>query len=205
MTAIKFCGLRRPEDVAGANEIGPDYVGFVFWEGSRRYITPEQAATLRRDLNEDIIPVGVFRDADIGTIRSICETGCISMVQLHGNETETAVRKIRETTGAEVIRAFVIRSKADVEKALSTDADHVMLDGGTGSGTSFDWSLLEGFGRPFFLAGGLTPENVGGAIERLGPFAVDTSSGIETEGNKDPTKMRRFAEAVAAADLRRGV
>lgn len=199
MTCVKFCGLSRSEDIAAVNILNPDYAGFVFWEKSRRYVAPETAKMLSDKLNPDIVPVGVFLDSDLNRIIDIANTGCIRTVQLHGSESEGFVRETRDATGMPVIRAFRIATRNDLEKAISTEADLMMLDGGIGEGRTFDWSLLEDVKRPYILAGGLNPDNVKEAIERLHPFGVDVSSGIETDGIKDQDKMKRFMEAVDSA------
>lgn len=199
MTCVKFCGLSRSEDIAAVNILNPDYAGFVFWEKSRRYVAPETAKMLSDKLNPDIVPVGVFLDSDLNRIIDIANTGCIRTVQLHGSEDEGFVRETRDATGMPVIRAFRIATRNDLEKAISTEADLMMLDGGIGEGRTFDWTLLEDVKRPYILAGGLNPENVMEAIERLHPFGVDVSSGIETDGIKDQDKMKRFMEAVDSA------
>lgn len=200
MTRVKLCGLSRKEDIAEANALRPDYIGFVFWEGSRRFVTADKAISLSKMLDPSIVPVGVFLNADIDHIIKIADSGCIRMVQLHGDESEELVKRIQERTGLPVIRAFRIEDRKDIETAVSTEADLLMLDGGIGSGTAFDWSLLEDVDRPYFLAGGLDGDNVREAISKLHPFAVDVSSGIETDGLKDPVKMKRFIEAARTAD-----
>lgn len=199
MTCVKFCGLSKSEDITAVNRLNPDYAGFVFWEKSRRYVAPETAKALSEKLDPEIVPVGVFLDSDINGIIDIAETACIRAVQLHGSESEGFVKETKDATGMPVIRAFRISSRDDLEKAVSTEADLLMLDGGIGEGRAFDWTLLEGVERPYILAGGLNPDNVKEAIERLNPFGVDVSSGIETDGIKDQDKMKRFMEAVDSA------
>ncbi len=194
-TKIKMCGLSRPEDIAFANEVKPDYIGFVFAEKSKRYITPEKAAELAEKLDKSIIPVGVFVDSDFDEIMNIVNLGAIRIAQLHGNEPEELVKRLQEN-GVPVIRAFQIKSEADVKIAETSCADHILLDSGKGSGLTFDWSVLKNAARPYFLAGGLDPQNVSRAVTDLHPYAVDTSSGLETDGVKDRTKMIAFADAV---------
>ena len=196
MTQIKFCGIRRDEDVDYVNQVRPDYVGFVFWTGSRRYVDPSTAMRLAGRLTPGIKKVGVFLDAEPGEIEAIARSGCIDMVQLHGHESEGYIASVKEMTGLPVIKAFTVRDRADLERAEACSADHLMLDSGAGTGSVFDWSLLKGFGRDYFLAGGLNPGNVGKAVTELDPMTVDTSSGIETEGTKDLSKMIEFKNAV---------
>lgn len=193
---IKFCGIKNPEDIEAVNRIRPEYIGFVFWEKSRRYVTSEAAAELKAKLDPAIQAVGVFVDEDPGVVEKLLGEGLIDLAQLHGQETDEMIRQLQERTGKQIIRAFQIRTAADMEEALKSSADYLLLDSGTGSGRTFDWSLLRRPLKPFFLAGGLKPENVAEAIRQFRPFAVDVSSGIETDGKKDHEKMSAFAGAV---------
>lgn len=196
MTRIKLCGLRREEDIRTVNELRPDYIGFVFAPKSRRAVSRETAAALKALLDPAIPAVGVFVDEAPETVASLLEDGIIDMAQLHGHEDAAYIARLRELTGRPLIRAFRIRTREDAEEAEQSPADHILLDAGAGDGKAFDWNLVSGVRRPYFLAGGLTPENAPEAVERLHPFALDVSSGIETDGLKDPVKMRRFVEAV---------
>jgi phosphoribosylanthranilate isomerase len=193
-----MCGLRRTEDIGFANIIIPDYIGYVFAKNSRRYVAHEKAQELTRLLREDIIPVGVFVDEPIENVIALAESGTIRIAQLHGNESEEYAAKLKGL-GITVIRAFRVSSEADIAAARSTCADLVLLDSGGGSGETFDWSLIKAVGRNYFLAGGLTADNVAEAVKKLRPYAVDASSCLETGGFKDFEKMRAFAEAVRAA------
>ena len=190
-----MCGLRRSEDIGFANKLSPDYIGYVFAKSSKRYVTPERAAELTKLLDDSIIPVGVFVDSDFDEIYSIVSRGTIRAVQLHGNESDELIRRLQEK-GVTVIRAFKVKTTDDIEAANSSCADYVLLDSGSGSGEVFDWSLISGMKREYFLAGGLTADNVAQAVKTLGPYAVDASSCLETEGFKDFNKMAAFAQAV---------
>ena len=196
MTKIKMCGLSSPCDIGAANRLRPDYAGFVFAPSSKRYVSPEQAAELRRLLHPDVQTVGVFVDAQPDEIVRLCRSEVIGLVQLHGHEDAETVRRLRKLTGRPILQAFRIRTEADAERAESSPADMILLDSGAGTGSTFDWSLIRNVRRPYFLAGGLNPENVGQAVRTLRPFGVDVSSGIETDGRKDPEKMAAFAAAV---------
>ena len=197
MTKIKLCGLKRPQDIQAANELLPAYIGFVFAPKSRRYVHPDRAEELRRMLNPGIIPVGVFVNETPETVAALLDRGIIDIAQLHGKEDAAYIRRLRQLTKQPLIQAFRIDTPADVAAAQASTADYVLLDSGAGgTGTSFDWSLLQNIQRPYFLAGGLTPENVGGAVATLHPYAVDVSSGIETDGAKDKEKMTQFVRAV---------
>lgn len=192
MTKIKFCGLKTLDDIYAANEIFPEYVGFVFAPNSKRYVTPEQAEKLRAALSKKILAVGVFVNEDVQTVAELLNTGIIDAAQLHGNETADYIKNLRGVTKKIIIQAF------QGQKMLSADesnADFVLIDAGAGDGKVFDWRQIN-LRRKYFLAGGLTPENVGSAIQMLKPFAVDVSSGIETDGRKDFGKMKAFADAV---------
>lgn len=193
---IKICGLSREEDMEYANQITPDYIGFVFWEPSRRYVTHERAAELRRLLKPEIPAVGVFVDAPPEEIGSLLEEGVIDMAQLHGSETEEDIRYLQAVTGKPVIKAVKVKSRFDVEAWLDSQADYLLFDSGMGSGEAFDWNLLTDIPREFFLAGGLNPENLRQAAETVRPYAVDLSSGVETGGVKDKVKMQQAVTAV---------
>ena len=177
MTKIKLCGLSRRCDIEAANALMPDYVGFVFAEGSKRRVTPAQARALKNALSPGIL-------------------GIIDAAQLHGGEDAAYIRALRRMTDRPIWQAFRVRTRADVEQAGRSEADCILFDAGAGTGTAFDWSLLDRVERPYFLAGGLDTENVAGAIRLLRPFGVDVSSGIESGGGKDAEKMAAFVAAV---------
>ena len=199
MTRIKFCGMRREADIIAANELRPDYIGFVFAEKSRRAVTRETAARLKARLRDDIRAVGVFTDAPPETVACLLEEGVIDLAQLHGQEDAEYIARLREMTDKPVIQAFRIRNGEDVKRAERSSADYILLDAGAGDGKTFEWTLAKSAARPYFLAGGLTPEKAAEAAERLRPFALDVSSGIETDGWKDPEKMRAFMLAAGQA------
>ena len=196
MTKVKLCGLRREEDIEAANGLRPDYIGFVFAEKSRRAVTRETAARLKSLLAPGIPAVGVFVNAQPETVAYLLEDGIIDLAQLHGQEDGEYISRLRELTDKPLIQAFRIRNAEDVRRAEKSPAEYILLDAGAGDGKTFEWELAESVGRPYFLAGGLTPENAGEATERLHPFALDVSSGIETDGWKDPAKMRAFVNHV---------
>lgn len=203
-TRIKICGLSRIEDIAVANELLPDYIGFVFWERSKRNVTKLEAAELKRNLDKRIKAVGVFVDAEIDYIADLINCGIIDVAQLHGSESETYIKKLRDRLANEagsapcrIIKAFNVNQMTSFEDAENSSADYIMLDSGKGTGITYDWSRLKGLSRPYFLAGGLDPENVSEAVKNLNPFAVDVSSGVETDGVKDASKMRAFVKNVS--------
>ena len=196
MTKIKLCGLSRRCDIEAANALMPDYVGFVFAEGSKRRVTPAQARALKNALSPRILAVGVFVDEAPATVAALLGGGIIDAAQLHGGEDAAYIRALRRMTDRPIWQAFRVRTRADVEQAGRSEADCILLDAGAGTGTAFDWGLLDRVERPYFLAGGLDTENVAGAIRLLRPFGVDVSSGIESGGGKDAEKMAAFVAAV---------
>ena len=196
MTKIKLCGLRRECDITYVNELMPDYIGFIFAEKSKRFVSVKEAEKLEKKLDERIIPVGVFVDAPMDFIASIVDREIIRAVQLHGKEDNQYIQELRKKVDCTLIKAFRIESEADVKAAEESLADYVLLDSGGGTGETFDWSLINNIKRDYFLAGGLTPENVTEAIKTLHPFGVDASSSLETEGYKDKEKMEMFCRNV---------
>ena len=203
MTKIKLCGLSRPEDIAAANALKPDYIGFVFAEKSKRRVTPETAAALRAALDPAVPAVGVFVNEDAETVAALLNSGTIQIAQLHGGEDEAYIHTLRGLTDKDIWKAFRVNGPEDLKAAARSPADRVLLDNGPGgTGERFDWGLLRDFqARPYLLAGGLGQENVGAAVRALRPWAVDVSSGIETGGQKDEKKMRDFVLAVREAAL----
>lgn len=196
MTAIKLCGLSRIGDIEAANELKPEYIGFVFAKESKRYIPPRRAAELKSLLADGIQAVGVFVNENPETVARLLNSGMIHIAQLHGGEGEDYIRRLRMLTDKPVMQAFCVRNRQDIVNAGQSVADYVLLDSGAGGGKVFDWKQVKEMKRPYFLAGGLSPENVGEAIERLRPYAVDVSSGIETNGIKDKGRMAEFVAAV---------
>ena len=196
MTKIKLCGLTRPEDITAANALEPDFVGFVFSPKSRRCVTAEQARALRSQLSPAIQAVGVFVDEEPERVAALLEAGIIDLAQLHGREDEGYLERLRVLTEKPILQAFQIKTAEDLMRTQSSSADYILLDSGAGTGTTFDWGLLTSVRRPYFLAGGLGPDNVAQAIQVLHPWGVDVSSGIETGGVKDFHKMAAFVAAV---------
>lgn len=198
---IKLCGLTRPCDIEAVNELQPDYIGFVFAKKSRRYVSPEKAEELKAMLAPGIQAVGVFVNEGPEQIVSLLEAGTIDVAQLHGQEGEREIRRLRELTDHPLIQAFRIDTEQDVERANDSTADYVLLDSGAGgTGTVFDWDLLQAIRRPYFLAGGLDTENLGTVKAKLNPYGIDVSSGIETDGYKDKEKMTAFVAAARKED-----
>ena len=195
MTRVKMCGLRSEADVRAVLELRPDFAGFILSGGFRRSISRETFAELSAMLiGSGVKRVGVFVNEPLDSIIGFADY--IDVIQLHGSEDEDYIRSLRKLTDKPIIKAITVRSEADIEAARASSADYVLLDSGTGTGSTFEHSLIADIDRPFFLAGGLTAENVSEAIRRFEPFAVDASSSLETDGIKDKTKMAAFFIAV---------
>ncbi|MCC6094534.1 MAG: phosphoribosylanthranilate isomerase [Eubacterium sp.] len=200
---IKICGLRRDEDIRAVNLYKPEYAGFICSSAYWRYIPLEEVQRLRNNLDPSIIACGVFVDEPYEYIAEYLKKGVIDMVQLHGSEDGYYIRQLRKVmlfqdTLVPIIKAYKITSDADMIRAKASIADYVLLDSGAGTGRTFDWTLIRDIGRPFFLAGGLTPDNIREAADRLHPFAVDISSGVETDRMKDPEKIRQSVQNLRA-------
>ena len=198
MTKIKMCGLTSYEDIKAANELRPDYIGFVFAKKSKRFVTFEKAKALRAGLECSVKAVGVFFVFDIRTVAELLNCG----IKLHGKEDDDYIVRLKAMTHKTVMKAFRISTKQDAAAAQASPADIVLLDAGAGGGVTFDWSLVSTVERPYFLAGGLAPDNAADAVAALHPFALDVSSGIETDGHKDKKKMAAFIDAVRKEDIR---
>ena len=192
-TKVKICGLSRIDDIIAVNAVLPDFIGFVF-APSRRQIDEAIAIMLKTRLDPRIKAVGVFVDQLPEEIASIYISGVIDLVQLHGEEDEEYITRLKSLCGCPVIKAI---SVGEFLPPYPENADFLLFDTLAqqrgGSGLAFDWELLSGFdGLPFFLAGGLTAANALMAVDACSPFCVDTSSGVETGGYKDAAKIRDF-------------
>jgi phosphoribosylanthranilate isomerase len=203
-TRIKVCGITRLEDALACVEAGVDVLGFNFWPGSKRHVTVAQAAEIAAALPPGLLRVGVFVRAMPADVRSTVAALGLGAVQLHGDEDPA------DYLDAGVPLWQVLRIESSLPGSVSARAAEVMLDarveGFGGSGKSFDWSLVHGarrYGLPFWLAGGLTPANVGEAVRRAEPPGVDVASGVESRPRmKDPALVRAFVAAVRAAEER---
>lgn len=200
----------KPCDIEYANRVKPDFVGFIF-ANTRRKISAAQAKQFREALDAEIPAVGVFVNEDISVITSLVQNGCIDLIQLHGEEDADYIRRLREVCDVPVIKAVKVQTVEQIRQAAALPVDYLLLDtyrkgvlGGTGE--AFDWELLreakaaagdtaegELFGKPYFLAGGLHAGNLREAAA-LGSYGLDVSSGIETDGSKDFTKMVEVME-----------
>ena len=200
---IKLCGMSRPEDILCVNEARPDFCGFVInVPKSIRNVSLEQLRELVKLLDPEIVPVGVFRDEPLESVVSFLEEGVIRMAQIHGHEDENYIRELKSRGDFTVIRAFNERTFGEAEGSC---ADYVLLDHGEGgTGESFDWTMTDSIRRPFFLAGGIGPENIEEALRQVRPWAVDMSSGLETDGKKDPKKILAAVQAVRRWNAEQG-
>lgn len=202
MTKVKICGLRRPEDVAMVNRWRPDYAGFVFAAGKRQ-VTKEKAKALRQQLDVSIPAVGVFVREPVEKVAELANEGIIQLVQLHGDEDGAYIAALRKLTKAPIIKVLRVKDKESLERLDQWDCEYFLLDAFSksqfgGLGKTFDHNLLKDLNllRPFFLAGGLNEGNIEDALSCVHPYAVDTSSGVETDGVKDEEKIRGFIRAV---------
>jgi len=200
MTKIKICGLRREQDIEAVNAALPDYIGFVF-AGSKRQIDERQAQALKSKLNPAIKAVGVFVNADIKKIINLCTTRVIDLIQLHGDEDQDYLQRLRSCVPNRIIKAVRVKETQDIEKALEFPCDYLLFDTFYpgeygGGGQTFDWSLLPEINKPYFLAGGINVRNISKALAELSPYGLDVSSGAETNGFKDPKKIAEIVATV---------
>ena len=193
MTKVKICGLSSPEAVTAAVDSGADYIGFVFAK-SKRQVTLTQAHDLVKNIPVQVKKVGVFVNPSMEDLEQAIEVVPLDMVQIHGDFDNSLSEKL----SVPIIRAVQVASASVI---LEDSADYFLFDAPmAGSGKSFDWKLLDtvSIEKPFFIAGGLTTENVAQAISIFQPYAVDVSSGVETGGRKDIQKIKAFIERVKA-------
>ena len=197
-TKIKICGLRRREDILAVNEARPDYCGFIIeFPKSFRSVTADKVRELVKDLSPEIKGVGVFVNAPVEFVSGLLNDGTLALAQLHGQEDEAYIRELKKLTDKPIIKVFSVKTSEDIEKALQSPADYILLDQGSGgTGMTFDWSLIPKIERPFFLAGGIGSENLEQAIREIRPYAVDLSSSVETDKWKDPEKIRNVVDIV---------
>lgn len=200
MTKIKICGLSRPCDIEYVSEAKPDFCGFIInVPKSKRNVSPDTVRQLVKNLSPDVKPVGVFVNAPMDEIAALTEDGTLAYVQLHGKEDEAYIAALRERIHVPIIQAFKVTCPEDVAHAQQSSADYILLDNGSGgTGKTFDWCHLRDITRPYILAGGLGPDNLGLAVSQLAPWGVDLSSGLETDGFKDKNKVLAAVQAVRA-------
>ena len=206
MTRFKICGLTQAQDVHRAIEVGAHAIGFVHIPGSRRYVSAVQLRTLTHEASPLITRVVVISDLPLEEVQKLADKAEIDAFQLHGQESVAYVQALRQILPSHfaIFKAIRVRRPSDLAIASSFQGwtQALVLDSGGGTGHPFDWNLLTGWvsSLPIILAGGLTPENVAGAIAQVRPYAVDVSSGVEkSPGLKDPELLASFASAVERA------
>lgn len=198
---IKICGLTRREDILAVNTWKPDYAGFVFAPGKRR-LTGTKAQELRELMLPEIPAVGVFVNSPIEDILSLTGKGIIDLIQLHGDEDRDYLMELKSclAPGFPVIKAIRIRQAEDRKEAENLPADFLLFDTYTkglygGSGKTFDWSMIPDIKKPWFLAGGIDSSNVRQAMKTMA-YCLDLSSSVETDGKKDPQKIKEIIQTV---------
>ena len=190
---IKICGLQRIEDINYVNEANVDFAGFIFAKGSKRQITLSQAEILKTELKESIKSVGVFADDEETKIAEAGNKKIIDLIQLHGNEDNDYIDRIKSRVKLPVIKA--LKADKDLRRNIeNTKADYVLIDSYTqdsfgGTGVQFNWELIPKTDKKIFLAGGININNAAEAIEKVNPYCLDINSGVETNGFKDRRKI----------------
>lgn len=210
MTVIKICGITNLADAQHAAKCGADALGFNFYERSPRHITPTAAAEIIEQMPKDVSIVGVFVNHTIDEVAMIARTAGLTAVQLHGDEAPAFVTELRQrlAAGCQIVKALRVGPAFDIHNCSGYGADAILLDaysksGYGGTGETFDWETASEVGEltdRLYLAGGLSDLNVGEAIRRVRPYAVDACSLLEaTPGRKDPQKVERFIEEARKA------
>jgi phosphoribosylanthranilate isomerase len=210
MTRVKACGITNGDDARRAVDLGAWALGLIFWPESPRACPPQEAEAIGSELRRRVELAGVFVNATLEEVAERADHASLSVLQLHGDEGPAYCREAARRTGCRIMKAVRVRGAAQVNGLRAFHTDFHMLDAyvpGTpgGTGESFNWELARRHrgSVPVVLSGGLTPDNVGQAIEVARPFAVDSASGTEAEpGRKDPAKLEAFFRAVEAADQR---
>ncbi|WP_196605157.1 bifunctional indole-3-glycerol-phosphate synthase TrpC/phosphoribosylanthranilate isomerase TrpF [Pectinatus haikarae] len=196
----KICGVSRMEDIDAINMVQPDYIGFIF-APSRRQVTSSRVHEMKVPLSSSIDAAGVFVNEVTAAIINAAHSLALDVIQLHGDETEEDIIRIKKETGCAVWKAVRVKDSSDIDKWQNSAADLLLFDtfSGTeagGTGHSFDWSLLERVDRPFMLAGGLSSKNIARAIRQAAPWGVDINSGVETDGVKDAVKIKEIMSII---------
>ncbi len=191
MTKIKLCGLSRPCDIEAANKLKPDYIGFVFAPKSKRYVAPEQAMALKQMLLPEIQAVGVFVNEDPKNIAKLLRDHIIDMAQLHGGEDEAYIARLRQLTDQPIIQAFRVGPSTDLKKIEQSTADYVLLDSGAGTGTVFDWALIQKSPDRISLPEALTLIMWRTRSKHAAPMGWTSAPALKRADEKTKTKWRR--------------
>lgn len=200
---VKMCGMRRKEDIAYANEVKPDAIGYIFFSKSKRYVTGQQARELDQNLDQKILSVGVFVNETIEKVTEIANEVPLDVIQLHGDEDVIYIEQLRQQTDKEIWKAVRVKDTKDIKVAQQLPVDKLLLDtfteeknmyGGTGKVMNYDLIPKEGIRKPFFIAGGLHSKNIKEITKKVHPYGIDISSGIETDGYKDLKKMKEIMQ-----------
>lgn len=200
---VKMCGMKRVEDIAYANEVRPDAIGYIFFKKSKRYVTADQARDLDQKLDQKIKSVGVFVNETIENVVEIAKKVPLDIIQLHGDEDLDYINDLKTKIDLPLWKAVRVKDTLDIKKAEQLPVDRLLLDtfteekdmyGGTGKVMNYELIPEEGISKPFFIAGGLHRNNIKEIIEKVHPYGIDISSGIETDGYKDLTKMKEIME-----------
>ena len=193
MKKIKICGLKRRKDIEYVNKYQPDYIGFVF-AGKKRKLTYDQVVDLKKYLTSSIQVVGVFVNEDISFVEKLVKEHVIDLVQLHGQEDQKYIQALKEKVDVPIIKAIQIKNEDSFNEHY--DVDYYLYDHGTGgTGESFDWSMLKEVDKPVFLAGGINLLNIDDALKK-NVYALDVSSGVETDGFKDEEKIKKIVRRI---------
>ncbi len=199
---IKICGIRRLEDVEILNQYPPDYAGFICSKPFWRYVSPEQLEIFHQNLNKHIRRVGVFVNPTIEEISKYADW--LDIIQLHGEESENFIQQIKENFwSVQIWKAVRVRTLEDIQKADKLPIDKLVLDSFSeashgGTGTLAPWDIIKQNRpqKPFFLAGGISAENISEAIQSVQPFGIDVSSSVETDKHKDIDKIKQIIQII---------
>jgi len=203
MTLVKICGITNKNDALAALRAGADFIGFIFYNKSPRNITKKNAAKIIKELGKKqkkAKKVGVFVNENPKKVKEICDFCGLDFIQLSGNESPAYCETLKKLTKGKIIKVLRIKNKRDINKANKHRAEYILFDTPSkskfgGTGMTFDWGLLGGYKKKYFLSGGLNPKNIGQAARALKPFAVDVCSGVEQRpGKKDNKKVKEFVK-----------
>lgn len=202
MIAVKFCGMRRRQDIEYVNECCPDYVGFILSEGFRRSVDMGTFYELKTYLDKHIKCVGVFVNEPVENILHCVYNENLDVIQLHGDENEEYIKMLRRDFSGEIWKAVRAKSVEDIERERKKSCDKLLIDsfvensyGGTGKRINTEVVKSAKIDKPFFIAGGITEANIAEIVRETNPYGIDLSSGIETDGVKDHSKMKTIIEA----------